>query len=482
MKSWSLASRIVASVLVVVVGALTVLSLLLASFTRFEVTERLDNSLQEVAERLEFVVSDIERQGSGQQGSGQPGDASGQEAAIVARLPHVDRRTLAYQIATRDGHLGLRSQNAPDHLFDVPLTAGFYDRQDFRVYVTPSQSGRHVILVGEPVFHRQEAVQRAVLISVLPTLIFLPVIWLLVNWIVRRSLRSMEQLQTEIRTRSGSNLSPVPPLDLPPELLTIHTAVNSLLERLTMALATERAFAANAAHELRNPIASLMAQAQLLRARLIETSDFESADTIVRQARRIARTTEKLLQLSRAASGVALQGQAVSLRSLIRLLSDEMNQSSRLVFTEEGTSPGPVRGDVDAVGILLRNLLENALSHSPPGSPVRIVLRRGSEILIENDCPAIDPSLLTRLREPFVRGETDSEGSGLGLAIVTGIAQQSGAKMAFHSPVPGTSRGVQVIVGFPPGPTAAGETVRTDATPAKPDYGTEKGRDQPHPA
>lgn len=161
MKHWSLASRIVSGTLIVVLGALVLLSVLVAAFTRYEVTERLDNSLQEVAERLEFVIGELDKSS---QGSVTPG---GQ----VARLPGVNRRTLAYQIAATDGQLEVRSQNAPETLFVPHLETGFYNLPEFRVYIAPSLSGHHYILVGEPTFHRNEAVRRAILISVLPMVI-----------------------------------------------------------------------------------------------------------------------------------------------------------------------------------------------------------------------------------------------------------------------------------------------------------------------
>ncbi|WP_373319131.1 histidine kinase dimerization/phospho-acceptor domain-containing protein, partial [Gluconobacter kondonii] len=110
--------------------------------------------------------------------------------------------------------------------------------------------------------------------------IFFPAIWILVRWRVRRAMRPLTSLQQEIRSRGGSNLAPVPPLDLPEELVSIHSAVNLLLERLKMALSTERAFAANAAHELRNPVGALLAQVQVLRNFLVG-SDYEERATII---------------------------------------------------------------------------------------------------------------------------------------------------------------------------------------------------------
>ncbi|AQS83925.1 MAG: HAMP domain-containing sensor histidine kinase [Acetobacter aceti] len=436
MKRWSLASRIVSGTLVIVLGALVLLSILVAAFTRYEVTERLDNSLQEVAERLEFVISELDRSGPG---SATPG---GQ----IAQLPGVNRRTLAYQIATMDGRLEVRSQNAPETLFVPHLATGFYNIPLFRVYVVPSASGRHYILVGEPTFHRNEAVRRAILISVLPMVLFFPAIWVLVRWRVRHAMRPLTSLQYEIRSRGGSNLAPVPPLDLPEELVSIHSAVNLLLERLKMALSTERAFAANAAHELRNPVGGLLAQVQVLRKLLMGSDYEERIATIMQQARRIGRMMEKLLQLSRATSGIALAGRMFDLVPVIRFLAEELEREKDQSIEFSGSSHLMIRGDMDATGILFRNLLENAVLHGSSAQAVSVIITQDHKVLICNDCEPLAPDVLQNMEKPFVRGKTDAEGSGLGMAIARQISQQLHADMTVSSPIPGTARGVLVTV------------------------------------
>ncbi|CAI9121266.1 sensor histidine kinase [Brytella acorum] len=439
MRRWSLASRIVSGTLIIVLGALVLLSILVAAFTRYEVTERLDNSLQEVAERLEFVISELDRTG---QDANTPG---GQ----IAQLPGVNRRTLAYQIATADGRLEVGSQNAPEVLFVPRLAAGFYDIPLFRVYVAASASGHHYILVGEPTFHRNEAVRRAILISILPMVIFFPAIWVLVRWRVRRAMRPLTSLQHEIRSRGGSNLAPVPPLDLPEELVSIHSAVNLLLERLKMALSTERAFAANAAHELRNPVGALLAQVQILRNFLVGSDYEERATTIMQQARRIGRTMEKLLQLSRATSGIALTGGMFDLVPVVRFLAEELGREKDRTIALSGLSHVMIRGDMDATGILFRNLFENAVLHGSSDQPVRVIITQNHGVLIYNDCEPLTVDVLRDMEKPFVRGKTDAEGSGLGMAIARQISRQLHAEMTVNSPIPGTARGVLVTVRLP---------------------------------
>ena len=133
--------------------------------------------------------------------------------------------------------------------------------------------------------HRNEALRRAIGLSVLPLLFFLPTSWLLIRWVVRRSMSSLIRLQQEIGKRDGSNLTTIPELPMPTELVPIHTAVNRLLDRLQRALMSERQFAANSAHELRTPIAAVQAQLQVLAAQLAGTQHADQALRIVGQVK-----------------------------------------------------------------------------------------------------------------------------------------------------------------------------------------------------
>lgn len=226
MKNWSLSTRIISSVLMVVILGLLILSIAVGGFTRYEVTERLDNSLQEVSERLQTAVATRLH--------------NPDVASSIAWLPEVGPRTLAYQVVDVSGHVVLHSQNAPQDPFVKDWRTGFTNVSHFRVYVAAPTVQGYRVIVGEPTFHRREAVRRAMLISVVPMMIFLPVIWWLVRLIVRRALRPLDQLDNEMRSRGSGNLQPIPLLDLPDELVTIQRSVNTLLARLETALSRLR--------------------------------------------------------------------------------------------------------------------------------------------------------------------------------------------------------------------------------------------------
>ncbi|PYD81954.1 two-component sensor histidine kinase [Komagataeibacter oboediens] len=439
MKSWSLATRIVSSVLSAVTLSLLALSLAVAGFTRHEITERLDNSLQEVSERLQATVA------------AQP---HGSQSDNVAWVPDVGPRTLAYQVVDQAGHVVLRSQNAPVRPFVSDIRTGFTSTPHFRVYVAAPTMTAYRVLVGEPTLHRRGATWRATAIAVMPVLMSLPVIWWLVRLIVRRALRPLDRLHDEMQSRGSGNLRPVPSLDLPVELVPIQHAVNTLLSRLETALSTERAFAASAAHELRNPLAALLAQVQML-GRMVQP-DPEAGrrvDIIAERTRRLGRTVEKLLQFSRATSGIAFRRNRFDLLTVVHVLVDDLGHNPHdgqgIVLTPNGISHIFVHGDMDATGIMLRNLLENALLHGKHGTPVRVTVLPDGGIDITNDCPALPPDMLDRLTSPFVRGGTGTHGSGLGLAIASNIATQMDAILRLRSPLDGSVRGFGVCVTFP---------------------------------
>ncbi|MFT9398562.1 histidine kinase dimerization/phospho-acceptor domain-containing protein [Acetobacter sp.] len=459
-RPWRLSTRLLRGVTAVVIGCLIIVSLLTVAFTKFEITERLDDSLQEVAERLQFAVLVLNQQGSGHD---------------IAHLSNITPTSLAYQITDAQGQVLLRSPNAPEQAFVLPHDAGFYMQPHFRVYVTPAAQKNRFIMVAEPRVHRSQATHHAILIAVLPILGAIPCIWLLVMWQVRRSLKPLVQLQHAIRERGSGNLNPVPDLALPHELATIQTAVNLLLERLHKALAAERAFAANAAHELRNPIAALLAQTQMLRSTLPSetppdtpgTTARHRVDTMISQIQRLSRITEKLLQLSRAVAGTGFQRQPFDMLEVLNAIADELDPPhgaapQRLLVETEPYTRLVVLGDMDATGILLRNLLENALRHSPDGSCVRVavtldtVIRTdagskpsfSAQLILKNDAPPLPDATLSALTDPFVRGGSQAEGSGLGLAIARTISTQMHIPMQIYSPIPNQKTGFMVRLFF----------------------------------
>jgi two-component system, OmpR family, sensor kinase len=369
---------------------------------------------------------------------------------LVATL---DPKALAYQIIGPAGEIVMRSENAPETPFSVPLHVGFHDTPRYRVYSQPAAADGYFIEVAEPLMHRSEALWRAVGLTVGPLLLFLPLSWFLIRWAVFRSMRSLDRLRSEIGRRDGSNLSQIPDMGLPTELATMLAAVNRLLERLERALATERQFAANSAHELRTPIAAVLAQMQLLSAQLAGTQHAERAARIVNQIKGLSSLAEKLLQLSRTGAGVGMQQERIDMLTILQVLVDEFRRredvGARLVVTAECSDEFIVQGELDVLGITLRNLIENAVRYGASDEPIEIVIGGDRQIRLLNGGAVIPSETLETLKKPFVRGCSVGAGGGLGLAIVDSVMKQIGGSLTLISPVVGRSRGFEARLVFP---------------------------------
>src|SRR6202790_258488 len=409
--------------------------------TVFEVNERLDDAIEEVAQRLLPATYDAVQQPRAMQ------RIAGQ---LVATM---DPKALAYQIIGPAGDIAMRSENAPETPFPVPRQAGFHDTPRYRVYAQPAAAAGFFIEVAEPAVHRSEALWRAVGLTLGPLLLFLPLSWFLIRWAVFRGMRSLDQLRSEIGRRDGSNLSQIPDMGLPTELAPILAAVNRLLERLGRALAAERQFAANSAHELRTPIAAVLAQMQLLSAQLAGTQHAERAARIVNQIKGLGSLAEKLLQLSRTGAGAGMQRERVDIMTVLQILVDEFRRredvGDRLVVTAECPDEFIVPGELDILGITLRNLIENAVRYGAPDEVIEIVIERGRRIRLLNGGAPFSPEALEALKNPFVRGSSVGAGGGLGLAIVDSVMRQIGGSLTLISPVMGRVSGFEARLVFP---------------------------------
>jgi two-component system, OmpR family, sensor kinase len=408
--------------------------------TVFEINERLDNAIEEVAQRLLPATYDAVQQPQAMQ------------QMVRQLVATADPKALAYQIIGPTGQIAMRSENAPETPFQVPRQTGFHETPRYRVYAQPAADG-YFIEVAEPAVHRSEALWRAVGLTVGPLLLFLPLSWFLIRWAVFRSMSSLDRLRWEIGHRDGSNLSLIPDMGLPTELAPILAAVNRLLERLGRALAAERQFAANSAHELRTPIAAVLAQMQLLSAQLAGTQQAERAARIVNQIRGLSSLAEKLLQLSRTGAGVGMQQDPVDILTVLQVLVDEFRRhqgvGDRLVVTAECGDEFIVQGELDILGITLRNLIENAVRYGAPDEPIEIVIERGRQIRLLNGGAVISSETLEALKKPFVRGSSVGAGGGLGLAIVDSVMRQIGGNLTLISPVMGRVSGFEARLVFP---------------------------------
>jgi two-component system OmpR family sensor kinase len=159
------------------------------------------------------------------------------------------------------------------------------------------------------------------------------------------------------------------------------------------------------------------------------------------------------LQLSRAGAGVGMQRERIDIMTVLQVLVDEFRRredvGDRLVVIAECPDEFIVRGELDVLGITLRNLIENAVRYGDPDEPIEIVIERDRQIRLLNGGAVIPAEILETLRKPFVRGSSVGAGGGLGLAIVDSVMKQIGGSLSLISPVMGRGSGFEARLVFP---------------------------------
>jgi two-component system, OmpR family, sensor kinase len=315
-------------------------------------------------------------------------------------------------------------------------------------------TGDHVIQIAQPLDIRQRLAARAAWRSVLPLLLMAPLAALGIWWLAARNLAPLDRLAGEVRARDEQSLAPVSVSGLPDEVSPLARALNSLLERLRHSLDTQRAFVADAAHELRSPLTALKLQLELLRRAGTDSERDAAGAAIGAGIERATRLVEQLLALARSERGAAPAVQErVELAELARAaLADMIPFATSRGIEFELLAPEPVfvLGDPVALGLLVRNLADNAARYSPAGSRVEVGVSApaaGAALLRVDDAgPGIAEAERERVFDRFYRrAEAGEAGSGLGLAIVKSVALMHEASVRLDRSPQG---GLRVEVSF----------------------------------
>jgi two-component system OmpR family sensor kinase len=374
-----------------------------------EANELFDYQLKQVAGSLPAQLSSHEKM---------PGTEDSEEDIVI-------------QAWDRSGNLLYTSQPA----LSLPRSpeAGFrtvsalHDR--WRVY----GEMRHdrFVQVAQPTSVRQELAAGLALRSLLPFLILIPVLALLIYVVVGRSLLPLRRVAQAVGQRSPSALQPLSIDGQPPEIQPMIDALNDLLRQLEKALLTQRAFVADAAHELRSPLTALKLQLQL--AERANTDEQRSA-AFAKLHDRLDRSTHlvhQLLTLARHEPNQAAQHfQFIDLQKLAqqRVADQYMVAESKGIDlgVETGATPVLVKGNIDSLCVLLNNLIDNALRYTPAGGriDVSVFVDNGRPVLqVSDNGPGIPEEERSRVFDRFYRrDESGTWGSGLGLSIVKNIA------------------------------------------------------------
>jgi two-component system sensor histidine kinase QseC len=269
-----------------------------------------------------------------------------------------------------------------------------------------------------------------------PILFALPLLGLATWWAVSSGVAPLRRLGRALAEREPQALSPVVIVDAPSEMTPMLAALNALFGRIGELMESERRFKADAAHELRTPIAAIRTQAQVA---LVETDDAlrrHALSALLAGCDRATRVVEQLLTLSKLEAGAQPAAVVVDLSALLRrVVADLAPQGVRKhqTIAVEADDSLPVQGDPTLLAILLRNLVDNAIRYSPPGACVTATLSaRGAELAlrIDDSGPGMTDEDIQRIGERFFRvvGSGQS-GSGLGWSIVQRIAAVHGAAL-----------------------------------------------------
>jgi two-component system, OmpR family, sensor kinase len=414
-----------------------------AWYIRGEINEGFDAALVESAHRLidlaEHEFRDL--------GEFSAGIQAGKD------VPKTETDSLMYQVLAANGKVLLRSTDAPLQALKPSLELGFSNTPSRRIYTFRHPTEPLFIHVADSLEHRRQATNDTLLWLLLPLLGILPLLVIIVRRTVAQELKPMIEIASEIHRRSEQDLSPLVTQMLPRELTVIASSTNHLFERLKTALETERTLAAQAAHELRTPLAAARMQLAGIDASNCTPTVLRGIDQAIESLKQLSQRTEKLLQMSRAQGGGALARTPVDLNSLVVEVMETfwidptVANRLHLRFLAQDSDAATVLGDHDTLAIALRNLIENALRHAPAGT-VWVEVDDGHALSVTDDGDGVDLATLNRLKTTSLQTPGNCAGFGLGLSIVKAVAEKHGAEFELTSPAPGSSKGFKASLLF----------------------------------
>ncbi len=306
------------------------------------------------------------------------------------------------------------------------------------------QTSNQTVQVAQDLAVRRNMAGNLALRTLGPIAVMMPILMLVVWWVVSGSLQPVARVRSQVASRQADDLSPVSDTGLPDEVRPLVQELNLLFGRVRTAFEAQQHFVADAAHELRTPLAALRLQAQSLDRADTPEARQVAVSRLTAGIDRATRLVEQLLILARqeatAAEGAATKTRPVDLADLARRTAADLAGVAAAKGVDLGlqqADPASVDGQPDALQILLRNLVDNAVKYTPGGGTVDISVLSGAgtvAVQVEDSGPGIPPDERERVFDRFYRvAGSEAAGSGLGLAIIKAIAERHGAVLTLGS-------------------------------------------------
>lgn len=381
--------------------------------------------------------------------------------AIVDRL-YTDagryERVIGFQLLDEAGNLLFRSPASPVETFAPSIEEGFSDVEldgiRWRLCAFEDSRSGFRLVAGEQYGVREEVGMYLLRSMILPLLIGLALLAVTVALAVYWGLSPLTRLAREVDNRSGDDLRPIDMAIAPIEVSSLTSALNRLLERFRHSFDRERRFTGDAAHELRTPLAALRVQSQVAQRAQSETERGDALKGVQEGVDRATHLVDQLLKLSRLDWQNGLDSPlVVDLSAAAERVARDFEPAAmakRVGLVGDGQAGCLILADSELLSLLLRNLIDNAITYSPSGDSVawRVALRDHKVIFELSDLgPGIPEKERERVFERFRRlPHCSGAGSGLGLSIVNRIAEQHGAEI--HLGEGPSGRGLKVEVVF----------------------------------
>ncbi|MGC2165763.1 MAG: ATP-binding protein [Gallionella sp.] len=354
-------------------------------------------------------------------------------------MPHKYSPRLAFQVWQDGQILRIHSVNAPSQPLarkERGFSNSIIDGHSWRVFSSWDSAGENLIQVAELNDVRDQLSSTIANNLLKPVLISLPLLALLLWASVSHGLRPLVKLTAEVERRQPDNLAPLDAVSVPREVVPLIERLNRLFGSILASMQKERRFTADAAHELRTPVAGIKAQVQVAQGATCKEERIHALENAIIGCERAAHLIEQLLTLSRADTlGIDVsercQLRSIAAETIASLVPAALDKGVRIeLLADHETS---LRGNPVLLRVLLRNLLDNSVRHTAPGTTVQVDITEDATTLslsVSDDGPGIPEQERSKVSERFYRPlGTQSSGSGLGLSIVKRIAEVHHATM-----------------------------------------------------